>query len=124
MATTRTIQCADCGHPYETTRKNTLYCDVCRLSRDVMYMGTRTTKCLGCSERFCRLHRHDVLCAECDIVKSSLWGEGSCALCGQDQATRVRPDVAVCIGCAKAPEHRRVFIKALVKKVRTRKEAS
>lgn len=119
-ATTK-IVCEDCGHDYETKRSNTKYCAVCRLFRDVMYQGTRKSKCLVCGESFCRITRHDALCGKCDVIKSSLHGEGDCSLCGASQAITIRNEVRVCLVCARSPEKRPTFMKALAKKVQARK---
>jgi hypothetical protein len=120
---TSTIHCEDCGSTYETIRKNTKYCAICRLFRDVMFVGTKKSKCLICEKKYCKTSRNDLVCADCDVVGSRLHGHGDCALCGATEAKLIRIGVAVCVGCAQDPDQRQTFIKALGRKVAQRKEA-
>lgn len=117
------ITCADCGQPYETSRPNTKFCAICRLLKDLLFLGVRTRECLLCSEKFCPTSRHDLMCGSCDTTPSSLHGEGDCAFCGASQAKTIRRGVAVCLRCARSPKHRRKLIQALAKKVQGRREA-
>jgi hypothetical protein len=115
MAKTSIIQCQDCGADYETVRRNTKYCRVCRMFRDLAYLKALTRECISCDQKFAPLHREDILCGNCDPVTSKFHVEGVCGIC-QVQATLLHKDIAVCKSCATDPGQRTVFIKALAKK--------
>ncbi len=123
MATAKTIQCEDCGRKYETTRKNTKYCRVCRVFRDLAYLRALTKTCVACDRDFAPMRRDDLLCGHCDPTTSKQEVEGDCALC-QVHANLLHADIAVCKGCATDPEKRELFMKALAKKRRASQEGA
>jgi hypothetical protein len=118
MAEIRTIACEDCGHPYETTRPNTKYDSVCRLLRDLKFVGSRTRRCLWCGESYAPLNRNDDRCADC-AYQPKAPGSCPCAFCGEERLRAVR-DVAVCHWCARDPELRLKFLGSLTRKRRAR----
>lgn len=120
--TDHSIHCADCGHPATAKRKNQRYCGVCRLFRNLIYLGGRTVRCASCDTKFAPLHVNDKLCADCDFDKEKL-PKGRCAFCEQDERPLVKEDVSICIACAKDPSHRDKVTRALGKKRRQRQEA-
>lgn len=125
MPATRTISCQDCGHEYETIRKNTLRCSVCSLAKGVASVaaaGNRPAFCLLCDAKFLPLGRDDRLCAGC-APASSRPGHGDCAFCGQDKPF-CRVGVAVCLTCAQDPSNRKRLYAALVRKINQRQEAA
>lgn len=116
MPTTRTIQCADCQAEYATQRSNTKYCALCRIFRDVMYLGNRKQTCLVCEQKFALLQAGERLCPKCDVIPSSRYVDGTCAFCGTHEYPLLSAEVAVCTACAHDPEQRELFIKAIVQK--------
>lgn len=114
------IYCADCGAERKARNKNTRYCRVCRLGRNIAFLGQRTNTCWMCEERFAPLSANDPMCANCDY-KSASATVAECALC-HEQAPRVDHEIAVCIACAKDPKKRPLFARALHKKVKARIE--
>lgn len=121
-APTQTITCADCGQPYETKRANARICAICRLFRDISYVGNKKSTCIMCEKAFCRTTRGQLLCPSCDPNGSSLYSEGACNFCQAPHTKRIRADVAICLDCAHAPEHRVNVMKSLARKVAGRRE--
>jgi hypothetical protein len=121
---THTIHCADCGHPRQTSRKNTKYCTVCRLFRDLAFLqtgGFKIRPCAVCDTKFAPLNRNDALCAKCDIPKESAV-IGDCAFCETEQ--RLHSDaVGICTGCLKEPKHAPKIFKAVGRKRLERTQA-
>lgn len=117
MATTTTIVCADCGRDYETVRRNTKYCSLCRLLRDLLFVDRATTKCWICSEVFAPIERREKSCGSC-CYKAAKNGVAECAFCHQEKP-RVNAGIAVCHGCARDPELRGKLMNSLMKKVAT-----
>lgn len=102
---TLTIHCQDCGHAVETRRKNTKYCSVCRLVRDLPYAANiQRPSCQLCRSFYRPLDIHDPLCGQHAPV-SPKYGDTECRLCGTT-ATRVRADVDVCNHCARDHDKR------------------
>lgn len=115
----QTITCADCGHEHTAKRKNARYCGICRLFRNLIYLGARTSRCASCDGKFSPLHVNDKLCANCDFSQGKD-GRGNCALCEQKDMPLVKAEVAVCVYCAKDPTRRDVFTRAIGKKRKAR----
>lgn len=109
------ISCEDCGNRYETNRKNTKYCRVCRVFRDAVYNASNTKKCVSCEEKFAPINRGDMLCGRCNFARKI---EGTCALCEKKKEDMVHESIAVCWPCATDPVKRPVLIRALAKKRR------
>lgn len=121
MAEKRTIHCEDCKHEYETVRANTKFCQVCRTFKDLVYVGTDTRKCWLCDSTFAPLHRKDEACADCSPRTGKML-DGECVLCQGHRHPLLSGDILVCLGCAKDPERRRTFGKAIRAKVVRRRE--
>lgn len=117
------IICADCGAERQARNKNTKYCRVCRLSRNLVYLRKRqtTSTCVLCDTKFAPLQVGDDLCAKCDYQPESA-PVVVCALCNESRRS-IDNDIAVCLECAKDPEKRDVFLRALKKKINARLEA-
>lgn len=118
----RTIQCKDCGADYQTKRGNTLYCRVCRLYRNAIYLRNRTSTCIECESKFAPLETADILCGNCDFTLAG--PSGTCAICRQETDRLIHEDIKVCTRCAKDPGQRTIFLRALAKKRRANKEAA
>lgn len=122
MATT-TIDCADCGHQYETARKNTKYCRVCRLLRNLSYLKNTTYTCFVCDKDYAPLERQPADWRMCGTCERREWPhdvKGTCALCNDDSDRLIHADIAVCRKCAFDPEKRPLLVKALARKQRER----
>lgn len=121
MATIHQFDCADCGEPTTATRKNARYCPVCRLFRNLIYLGSNRQTCASCETKFAPLTVNERLCSDCDLTTAKRQG-GSCAICEQRGVPLVAEGVAICIYCARAPEKRDVVTRALGKRRRTQTE--
>lgn len=123
MMATTTITCADCGQPYETARKNTKYCRVCRLARNLAFLKDSTYTCFVCSEEYAPLERQPESWRVCGPCEPRAWPHdhaGDCALCGEHSDRLIHEDIAVCRSCAFDPEKRPLMFKAILKKQRER----
>lgn len=118
MAEPRIIACQSCGAPYETRRSNTKYCALCRLDKNLRYIGSVQASCWACHKDFAPLERGEDSCGEC-CYESEKPGMAECGFC-HEMKLRVRQDVAVCHQCARDPKHRGEFMKAVRKKVQVR----
>lgn len=118
MAELRTITCESCRAPYETNRANTKYCALCRLDKNLRYIGSQISECWACHKEFSPLERGEDSCGDC-CYESEKPGVAVCGFCEQEKL-RVRADVAVCHQCARDPKQRGAFMKAVRNKVRGR----
>lgn len=116
MAKAHIIECSDCGAPRLTRWKNTKYCFLCRLIRNLEFIGDKTTKCIVDDKVFAPIKRNDDLCGDCDVIPMFEGLRGVCAFCKEDDKPLVAPEVAVCIGCAKNPKYRKNVRKALIQR--------
>lgn len=117
------IKCVDCGAERKAIYKNTKYCRVCRLSRNLDYLerlGWDSVKCVVCDARFAPMKRGDQTCPKCSYLPQCAV-VAPCGLCGTVAQT-VDKDIAVCYGCATDKKRRREFQRALKKKVYLRKQ--
>lgn len=112
-----TISCADCGADYETKRSNTKYCRVCRIYRDLSFLGERTKNCLECDKKFALMSRKDLLCGGCGSFLAKEV-EGDCSLCGASTKHLLHETIKVCRPCATDPKKRVTLLRALAKKRR------
>lgn len=116
--TTRLIACQDCGHHYETIRRNTKRDSVCQLIRSMAFQAARgydvELECVLCPKKFLPLDSSDKLCSDCTPA-SKRCGVGECGFCGETKP-RCRVDVSVCLACAQDPKNRKRLYKALLKK--------
>lgn len=120
MATFK-IACADCGSEHEASNRTTKYCNVCRVFRDLAFVGTTTKNCFACSEAFAPIRRKDELCSKCDY-NHRVYGTGTCGICKAENVSTIRMDIAVCVDCMRDPNQRRTFMKAMAKKRAERME--
>lgn len=97
--------------------KNTKYCHVCRLERDLKFIGPKTTKCWGCDKPFAPLNRNDMLCSKCDLVTGTADVEGVCGICDAS-GPLYRQDIRICMACLRDPDKRGRVYQAIVKKVK------
>lgn len=117
----RLIQCADCSSDTKTVRSNTKYCGICRLYRDLLFLGTRTYKCFACDTPFAPLSVNGHLCPNCDVFNHALDSAGVCAFCATESEKLIRSDVSVCRDCAGDPANRKTLVAALRQKQDARK---
>lgn len=113
-----TIECKDCGAQFETKRRNTKYCEVCRAIRNLLYVGSHRKECVSCESTFAPLARDDILCGECDFIDSGKRVRGKCTVCSTAEAILMHKDIRVCLACGRNPEKRTLLLKALFKKKR------
>lgn len=116
---TTIIACEGCQYSYDAVRRNTKYCDVCRLVRDLGYVAMATSNCWVCDAEFAPLFPKDEACGK-HAYAPLRHGKTECVFCG-DTALAVRSDVAVCNICARNPEHRRKLYGSLIKKQAARR---
>jgi hypothetical protein len=108
--------CADCGREFETTRDNAKYCRLCRLLKNLIYIGDRRYECWACGGEFAPLGRNDKFCGQCNTVGSVHDHGGECRLCGETSDQLLHADVLVCRGCSTNPDRRKVLIQAVYRK--------
>jgi hypothetical protein len=114
--------CEDCGGSYLAKRSNAKYCSICRLFRDLTWLRNRQYTCLDCEARFAPFKSNEQLCSKCDFIGSKNYVEGTCALCQHSSYPLLSADVAVCLGCARDPDKRAIFLKAIANKRRNRRD--
>jgi hypothetical protein len=111
---TVTIQCQDCGALREAIYRNTLYCDSCRLLRDLEYttlsQPPRTCTARGCTETYLPIGRKDAYCGDCSGVITPT--RGLCIYCSQEDAPLHR-NMKVCTYCLRDPEDRPRILRGL-----------
>lgn len=108
------ISCQDCGAEYETTRKNTRYCRVCRVLRNIVYYGPKLSTCWTCEEKFAPYEDKQVFCGA-HAHKPDQPVRGGCGLCKKDGPV-IHPDILVCYECATSPAERPRLVRALTAK--------
>lgn len=117
------IHCTDCGAPRVTARRNTKYCYLCRLLRNIIFVGTRTFKCSVCEKRLQPCDRNQDLCCECNpYLPGSV--QGDCKLCGREDVRLLGDTIAVCDRCANDPKMRSKLKAALILKQKMVKEGT
>lgn len=114
LATTRTITCNDCGHPYRTIRSNTKRCKVCTLVRNVQYndANNRVRVCpLGHEEghEFSPLDSKDKYCCAHNFRYLDNAEHGKCGLCQREDQPLLE-HVKVCLECACSVKMRPDFL--------------
>jgi hypothetical protein len=108
--------CTDCGRVFNAPNRATLYCNVCRLSRNLIHFGVTTTKCAVCGDRFCPTRAKQVVCPKhYDRLPGAARHhvEGACRYCKRDPVTLYSDDVRVCIPCLHDPKQRRRLLKGV-----------
>lgn len=102
------IDCADCSHPYVTIRKNTKYCALCRLDRNLTFVGGAKGKCQRCGEKFAPLERQGKLCGPCSVrfLNAQLAEIGRCIFCKSEDVKLLGHGIACCHQCSTDPQKR------------------
>lgn len=109
------IECEDCGTKRVTRYKNTKYCEICRLLRNLKFIGDRTESCLVTKKRFAPIKRNQQLSLTCDPYSTPAGHEGTCGVC--DTEGRLYGDnVKVCTECLDDPKQRGKIIAMLIQK--------
>lgn len=117
MPSTTEIACEDCGFVIQAARRNTKYCRVCRMVRDLPYVATRHRKCGLCDTKFHPINVRDACCGE-HAPRLAADELVTCAYCGTEGLS-VAGDLAVCRTCARTSgELRQRFFKALLNRQR------
>lgn len=115
-----TIHCEDCGKPRLTGRRNTKYCRVCRLLKNINFIGDRTSECPRCKKRYAPVTRNDLMCGKCNPRIAQGKPTGICGFC-KEEKDLIDSDIKVCHGCATEPDNRLAFTIALLDKVETQR---
>lgn len=110
------MRCDDCGTEFESAKSNAKYCRVCRLLRNVIFIGNKTKECWTCGERFAPLDRNDTFCGKCNTVKSVHDAKGKCVMCKDSSDQLLHRSARVCRSCAYIPDLRPTLARALKKK--------
>lgn len=111
------IHCEDCGAHRLTKYKNTKYCHVCRLLRNLKFIGQKTKTCFICDAEFAPIDRNDGMCRACGDLRRSYNVDGKCGLCGRE-GLLWRKEIRVCIECLRDPRQRPRLLKGLIAKQR------
>lgn len=112
-----TIKCENCGSPRLTRRKNTKYCRLCRILKNLEYLDTWEETCIACENRFAPLQRGEDLCGDCAIFPAQGDPKGPCAICHEQDARLMEANINVCQACSTKPENRKILIQSLKKKI-------
>ena len=100
------IHCEDCGAPRMTRYTNTKYCEICRLARNLKFVGDRTQKCLVDQCVFAPVKRGQELSLTCDTYSTPGGMEGTCGLCETEEARLYGEHIRVCTKCLDDPKRR------------------
>ena len=114
------IHCADCGTETTAKRKNQKYCGVCRLVRNIKFVGAKQKVCICCEQKFAPLTVNDSVCPNCDDVGLST-DVMDCALCHRTTNV-IKNGIRVCRFCAYDPAKRETFHAALLKRKKEQKQ--
>lgn len=117
MAELRIIECEDCGCPRLTRRSNTKFCRVCRIYKNLKYLGDRVTKCIACDKTFAPIYRNEDVCASCSPDLPTGDPRGTCVICKQENASIIDQSISLCLQCAQNPKTRKPFKGALINKI-------
>lgn len=117
MAKLLIINCVDCGWPRITARKNTKYCYVCRLARNLAFAKDRTFKCVDCGKTKLQVTRNEDLCKECDEYSTPEGVVDHCAFCERDDQRLLGNTTRVCVSCIHDPRKRSSIRTALKHKI-------
>ncbi len=116
------IICEQCGTQRHKCPSNTKLCRPCATLRDAIFTAAwPTRKCnqRDCEERFAPLGRADLMCGKC----SRSLHRGYCGWCDQADQPLLKPDLSICMACAKDPSRRSNLIDALeIRQKRSRAE--
>lgn len=121
-----TISCRDCGATRTRCPRNTRYCWLCRLIRELDYWRTHTRRCMDCQVVFAPLGGKDRQCSACNPGMSTR--RQRCAIVvaagGLHEGDPVHPSLPVCAGCARDPKLRPTLWDALIKGQANRRAAN
>lgn len=106
MAKLVLIHCSDCGWPRLTARRNTKYCYVCRLERNLAFIGDRMFKCIDCGNRRNQVIRNEEMCKVCDTFSTPENVVGQCGVCGEHEQRLLGDTVHICVKCIHDPAKR------------------
>jgi hypothetical protein len=101
--------------------KNTKYCKVCRLYRNLEFVRERTGKCIACEKEHALTERKPFLCQSCQAIAGT-GRKGSCGVCGTEDTDLVPQELAVCVGCMDDPSKRGKILLGLLTKIARNKE--
>lgn len=95
------ITCQDCGaQRLSATYSTTRYCHSCRLLRNLIFVRDRVYDCQVCGKPFAPVSRGDGYCAKHDFGSNVF---GTCAFCDEENVEFIRPNIPLCLKCAKTP---------------------
>lgn len=110
------IHCEDCGAPRMTRYKNTRYCEICRLLRNLKFVGDATAKCLVDKRVFAPIKRGQQLSLTCDYLSTPGGEQGQCGICERDDQRLYGKHVRVCVECLDDPKKREAIRAQLIMK--------
>lgn len=116
------IRCEDCGAPRMTRYANTKYCEICRLARNLKFVGDRTQTCLLDKKVFAPIKRGQELSLTCDPYSTPGGVEGTCGICEQDGQRLYGEHVRVCTECLDDPKKRPTIYGMLLLKAKLIRE--
>lgn len=123
------ITCADCGGPAKATNKRTMYCDLCRLARQVQWHDLRPSTCPLCSRSYIEWAGpgKTKMCGRCFIAarpggtKDSVVAACAVAGCNGGQEQRVfHEDLHICYTHLDDPAYAKSMKSAVPSKQRER----
>lgn len=108
-----TIECVDCGDPYDAKRKDATRCPPCRLLSMLTYAAKRfkgVWTCKACGGKFRPAGKAGRLCGTCDVAAKTA-ELVDCRVCKTHAPAYER--VPVCLPCVKDPKAQVEVVKAL-----------
>lgn len=122
MANWHIIDCEDCGAPRLTKYKNTKYCEICRLLRNLRFVGERTNKCPVDGSVFAPTNRNQLVSLHCDPYSPATQVKGTCGICHKEDSRLYGEHVSVCVDCMDDPKKRQTIYGQLLLKQKAIKE--
>lgn len=122
MAKWHRIECSDCGTVRYTRYGNTKYCELCRLIRNIRFVGDRTRKCGVSGKEFAPIDRNQLVSLECDPYARPGHPTGTCGECDTENTDLLGNMMHICFKCADDIKRRGKLYSQLLLKQRWVKE--
>lgn len=116
MGNLHIIKCSDCGGPRMTRYANTKYCEICRLLRNLKFVGDAKSKCLVDKRVFSPIKRGQQLSLTCDPLSTPGGVQGTCGICDREDQRLYGEHISVCVECLDDPARRELIRAQLIQK--------
>lgn len=120
---TRSRECENCGGEITSKSKLAKYCSICRLYKNIMFIGDKTVECQVCEDEYSPTERGQFCCRKCSSVTDRV-RSGECKICGSDDWPLIWQEAQVCVKCMDDPEKRGIVARGLMKRIVKQKKES